>query len=294
MKKTILIIGVFVLVIVAFSLGKCSSATVNIEHDNETVNQEEAIAAAEYTCSMHPQFRTTDKDAVCPICFMDLIPVPAGADNVPPNAIAMSDSAMKRAQIEVAPVIRAFPRRVIQLVGSVETDERTQATITAWFPGRIDELYVDFTGAVVTSGDALANIYSPELLVAKSELQEAANSVNRIKGDSIIARTAKETYTSARKKLARWGLNEAQIDGLENDENPSDTIVITSPIDGVVIAREIVSGEYVKTGQKLFQIANLDTVWVMLEAHETEIPFLHIGQEIELETDILPGKVIKS
>ena len=61
-----------------------------------------------------------------------------------------------------------------------------------------------------------------------------------------------------------------------------------------MIAREIVSGEYVKTGQKLFQIANLDTVWVMLEAHETEIPFLHIGQEIELETDILPGKVIKS
>ena len=293
MNKPIVIIGGIAIVLISFSIGKCTSGQPNVNETHEHDAQETAVAT-EYTCSMHPQFRTHDKDAVCPICFMDLIPVPKGADNVPPNAIAMSESAMKRAQIEVAPVLRAFPRKVIQLVGTVELDETKQATITAWFPGRIDKLFVDFTGATVKANAPLAELYSPELLVAQSELQESASSMRRITGNSIIAKTAKATYKSARIKLLRWGLTDTQIDALANSSEPSDTIIITSPIDGVVITRNIVTGEFVKTGQTLFQIADLNTVWILLEAHETEIPFLSIGQQIELETDILPGTSIKS
>jgi membrane fusion protein, copper/silver efflux system len=293
MKKLIYIIFSTVSFVIVFSIGRCSNLN-DESHNHEDGSEVHIKVATEYTCSMHPQFRTMDKDAVCPICFMDLIPVPKGADNVPPNAIAMSESAMKRAQIEVAPVLKEFPRRIIQLVGTIEPDETKHATITAWFPGRIEELFVDYTGATVQSGTPLAKLYSPDLLVAQSELREAKKSMTRIKGDSIIANTVRATYDSARVKLLRWGLDEDQINELETKNNPSDSVTITSPIDGVVLARHVVTGEYVKTGQALFQIADLKTVWVLLEAHETEIPFINVGQKIELETDILPGKTFSS
>lgn len=294
MNKPILITCGIVTFVFAFTLGKCTTNKTDESHNHEEGTEVSVDSPREYTCSMHPQFRTMDKDAVCPICFMDLIEVPEGADNVPPNAIAMSESAMKRAQIEIAPVIREHPRRIIRLVGTVEKDETKQATITAWFPGRIEQLYVDFTGATVETGTPLAELYSPDLLVAQSELQEAKKSMNRIKGDSILAQTARSTYDSARKKLRRWGLSDSQIDALASEVKQSDSVTITSPINGVVLTRNIVTGEYVKTGQTLFQIADLETVWILLEAHETEIPFLQIGQKVELETDILPGKTFTS
>jgi len=288
MKRLILItVGIVVLLIVFF-LGKCSqqeSELPEVVHDSPDV-----AFASEYTCSMHPQIRITDKDAKCPICFMDLIPVPQGAADVPLNAIRMSESAMIRAQIEVKPVIVAFPRRVLQLVGTVEADETKKSSITAWFPGRIEKLYIDYTGASVQAGDPLAEIYSPELLVAQIELQEAANSAKRIKGDSIVARTAKATYVAARNKLSRWGLTETQIDELADADTPSDTITITSPIDGVVLERTVTTGEYVKTGQVLFNIADLEKVWVLLAAHASDLPFLSVNQSVELETDTQPGQ----
>ncbi len=294
MNKSVKIVIGIATFIVVFSVGRCSNTQSEDAKSNDGAGEVVAEVATEYTCSMHPQFRTMDKDAVCPICFMDLIPVPEGADNVPLNAIAMSESAMKRAQIEVAPVLKEFPRRIIQLVGTVETDETKQATITAWFPGRIEKLFVDYTGATVQAGTPLAELFSPELLVAQSELQEAKKSMARIQGDSVIANTVRATYDSARIKLRRWGLTEDQIKELESKNEPSDSVTITSPIDGVVLARTVVTGEYVKTGQTLFQIADLNTVWVLLEAHETEIPFIQVGQKIELETDILPGKSFSS
>ncbi|MBC8202356.1 MAG: efflux RND transporter periplasmic adaptor subunit [Planctomycetes bacterium] len=294
MRKLLFIAISIIALIIAFSIGKCSSPPASQTADASETASDVPEVATQYTCSMHPQFRTEDKDAVCPICFMDLIPVPEGADNVPPNAISMSESAMKRAQIEVAPVIKEQPRRVVQLVGTVETDETKQATITAWFAGRVEELAVDFTGATVHGGEPLAVLYSPELLVAQTELQEAAGSANRISGDSIVARTARATYEAAKRKLSRWGLSETQIKELENAPEPSDRITITSPIDGVVINRNVETGEYVKVGQTLFEVADLKTVWVLLDAHESELPFLSVGQKVELVTDILPGKTLHS
>ncbi len=294
MKKLLIIIAAITALFIAFSIGKCSSSkTPQTASGNESAS-DVPVVATEYTCSMHPQFRTEDKDAVCPICFMDLIPVPEGADNLPPNAIAMSETAMKRAQIEVAPVIKQQPRRVVRLVGTIETDETKQAMITAWFAGRVEELTVDFTGASVRAGEPLAILYSPQLLIAQTELQEAAMSAGRTSGDSIVAHTARATYEAAKRKLSRWGLSETQIIELENAAAPSDRITITSPIEGVVINRSVETGEYVKEGQTLFEVADLKTVWVLLDAHESELPFLSVDQKVELITDILPGKIIHS
>ena len=275
-------------ILVAFLVGRCGHRPPPAEGD--TAAAAERAVPLTYTCSMHPAVRTPDKDAKCPICFMDLIPVDPSSEGLSETAILLEEAAVKRAEIDTTMAVRRNPVKTINLVGTIETDETQTATITAWFPGRIEALMVDFTGASVTAGQDLAKIYSPELLEAQGELQQAARSAERISGDSIVARTAQSTLESARRKLSRWGLSEAQIDELQTSESPTDVITITSPTDGIVMKRLVNTGDYVKVGQPLMTIDDLNRVWVQLAAHESEIPFLQVGQNVELSTDALPGK----
>src|SRR5690606_24238068 len=94
-----------------------------------------------YTCSMHPSVRLPDPDAKCPICCMDLIPVreTAGGDGADARRVSIDPAA---ARIETAQVGRFFPTAEVRLYGKVTYDETAVARLTAWFPGRIDRLFV--------------------------------------------------------------------------------------------------------------------------------------------------------
>lgn len=275
-------------IVVAFLIGRCGHRPAPEVTDNVVdVQSSEPLT---YTCSMHPAVRTPDKDAKCPICFMDLIPVDPSSEGLAETAIMLEEAAVKRAEIDTTMAVRRNPVKTIHLVGEVVADETRTATITAWFPGRIEELMVDFTGAAVTAGQPVAKLYSPELLAAQGELQQAARSVERISGDSIVARTAHATLQSTRRKMSRWGLTDTQIDALQSGSHPSDVITITAPIDGIVVERLVDSGEYVTVGQPLLRIDDLDEIWVQLAAHESELPLLQLGQQVDLTTDAMPGE----
>jgi len=126
-----------------------------------------------WTCSMHPQVRQP-KPGRCPICAMALIPLTgdrqAGAG---PREFATTDEGRSLMQIETAPVERKFVTATVRMVGKVEYDETRLAYITAWVPGRLDRLFVDYTGVPVRKGDHLVEMYSPELLSAQEELIQA-------------------------------------------------------------------------------------------------------------------------
>jgi len=114
-----------------------------------------------WTCSMHPQFQLP-KQGKCPLCFMDLIPVESGSDDeAGPRQLRLSETAKELARIETSPVLRASADREVRMVGLIDFDETSVSYITAWMPGRLDKLYVDFTGAVVGKGDRMAYMYSP-------------------------------------------------------------------------------------------------------------------------------------
>jgi Cu(I)/Ag(I) efflux system membrane fusion protein len=128
-----------------------------------------------WTCSMHPQIRQPNP-GLCPICEMDLIPLQEGGEggirevSVSPEAAALLD-------LQISPVIRAAAVAEVSLFGRIEYDERRISTITSRIGGRIDRLFVDFTGAMVRKGDHLAEIYSPEIYVAQREVIEATKSI---------------------------------------------------------------------------------------------------------------------
>lgn len=259
----------------------------------------EAAEAADkikfWTCSMHPQIQQPNPGK-CKICAMDLIPVREGQnDNLGARELKLSDAAARLADVEIVPVARRMPVRNIRMVGKIEYDETRLAYITARFPGRMDRLYVDYTGVSVKKGDHLASVYSPELLTAQQALIQAKRIATEMGANAIpaIRDRAEATLQSAREKLRLWDLTPNQIKQIELSEQPSNHVTIHAPISGVVIHMDAIEGVYLNTGARIYTIADLTSIWVKLDAYESDLQWVHFGQQVEFETEAYPGETFK-
>ena len=245
-----------------------------------------------WTCSMHPQIRQPGPGQ-CPICGMDLIPVSSqtGGDDLSPRQIALSPAAAKLAGIRTAPVDRRFVTKELRMAGKVAYDETGIGYITAWLPGRIDRLYVDYTGIPVRKGDHLADIYSPALYTTQQELIQALKAAEELKTSelSTVRETALGTVAASREKLRLLGLTDDQIAEFETLGEPADHVTIYSPSGGVVIHKNAAEGIYVSTGTKIYTIADLSTVWVLLDVYESDLAWIRYGQEVTFQTEAYPG-----
>jgi len=247
-----------------------------------------------YTCSMHPSVRLLDPDAKCPICFMDLIPVTDDGGEGNELRVTMSEAAAAMSRIETAPVARFFPVAEARLYGKVTYDETSVARLTAYFPGRIERLFVNFVGVPVTRGDHIAEVYSPELLAAFEELRQAVKSSSGSAAMSDIVRDAtRDTLIAARDKLRLYGLNEAQITAAERGESDSDRLTIYAPIGGVVTHLAVREGDYVDEGSPLATVADLSRLWLDMEAYESQLPVLRWGQRVSFTVEAHPGEVFE-
>lgn len=248
-----------------------------------------AEPAALWTCPMHPQIKLPDPGD-CPICGMDLVPMQTGgADN--PLQLVMSPSAKELAQVEVQVVTRRSVTKPVRLVGKVDYDETAVKTISAWVPGRLDRLYVDYTGVQVHQGDHLVWLYSPDLLNAQEELLSVRERLESTKDEvsTFLAMSNQRALETAREKLILLGLTEAQVAEIEARGTAEDHVMLTSPTSGVVIDKAVTEGSYVKTGTEIYRIADLSRVWVLLDAYEKDVAWLRYGQEVAFEVEALPG-----
>ena len=295
MKKNFVFVLVVILAFVGGYVLKYSPSSHQKEHVHETDSGDsgkETESGEIWTCSMHPQIRQP-KPGKCPICGMTLIPVKSDSDaKSGPRELTLSENAQKLAAIQVAPVERKTVKNEIRMVGKVDYDETRLSTITAWVPGRLDRLYVDYTGVPVQKGDHLVYIYSPDILTAQEELLQAIQTVKDLeKSDvSIIRQTASATVEATREKLRLWGLTSEQIKTIERSGKPTDHITIYAPIGGIVIHKNAVEGIYVQTGTKIYTIADLTQVWVKLDAYESDLSWLRYGQEVEFYTEAYPNE----
>jgi membrane fusion protein, copper/silver efflux system len=246
-----------------------------------------------WTCSMHPQVQQPGPGK-CPICHMDLIPVSADDSGGVAGAavFSTSEAARELMRIQTAPVERRFVSHEIRMVGKIDFDETNLAYITAWVPGRLDRLYVDFTGIEVRKGDHMVYLYSPDLLAAQEDLRRAAKALAGIRQEApeVLKDTAKAAVTASREKLRRWGLTDAQIDGAEKQGGASDHVTIYAPVAGTVVNRSGQEGMYVDTGTRIYTIADLTSLWVKLDAYESDLTWLRYGQKVTFEAEALPGE----
>jgi Cu(I)/Ag(I) efflux system membrane fusion protein len=243
-----------------------------------------------WTCSMHPQVDEAGPGK-CPYCGMDLIPVTSGGGGV----LTLTPEAAALAELKTEEIKRRPLQAAVTLTGKIVEDETRVHAVTAWVGGRIDRLFVDFTGTRVSVGDHVAELYSPQMISSQEEYLEARKALGEPKGSksSLMFKTSEASVRAARDKLKLLGLDETQIQEIEKTGKAKDHITIRAPHGGIVTKKKVRLGMYVKTGQELFEVVNLDQVWVELLAFERDLPLLQFGQKVEVRVDALPGKLFE-
>ncbi len=232
---------------------------------------------------MHPQIRM-EEPGDCPLCGMDLIPLQTtgtGDASIAPDAIQLSAEATALANVQTTVVSRQNPVKEVQLYGTIQVDERLSQSQTSHVSGRIEKLFITFTGESVRRGQPIASIYSPELLSAQQELIEAVK----------MQDLQPALLQAVREKLRLWKLTDAQIARIEQSGEVSPLIDVVATTSGIVISKNVNQGDYVNTGTVLFDVANLSQVWAVFDAYESDLPFLKVGDRLEYTLQSLPGKI---
>jgi len=210
--------------------------------------------------------------------------------------------------ITTAPAEKKRLTKRLKTVGRIEVDERRITTVNLKVDGWVDTLYVNYAGQYVKKGMPLAEIYSPELMSLQLELlnlsklsEHGARFQRNIEfnwGDRygttgrLTALDTEGLFRVARQKLLLWEISEEQIKKIEETKTPMRTITVTSPVSGYVLQKPVVKGTRVAPGEKLFDIVDLSTVWILADIYEYEVPFVKVGQKARITLSYFPEKEI--
>lgn len=280
MKKIIIYIAILA---VGFLLGWLifgGSSNTEREHNHEAVTETNQM----WTCSMHPQIMQPEPGD-CPICGMDLIPAASSSEGLLSDQFKLTKNAMALANIQTSIVGNGKTEdNTIKLSGKIAENEEANAVQVSYFSGRIEQLNVSFTGEEVRKGQLLATIYSPELYAAQQELITAAS----------LKASQPELYKAVRNKLKLWKLSENQINQIEETGEVKENFPVYATVSGTVSEKLVQQGDYVKQGQPLLKIANLNTVWANFDVYENQIDRFKKGQEMMILTNAYPNKEFKA
>ena len=205
--------------------------------------------------------------------------------------VMLSADAAKRIGVTYAPVILGPIGREIRTVAQVTYDETRVRAISAKIDGFVEQLFVNFTGQPVSTGQPLLAVYSPMLVSAQQELLLSANLSQSLSGASADARNgASDLRAAARRRLQYWDISDAQINRIEQTGTVQKTLTLRSPVTGVVIEKNVLQGQKIMAGDALYKVADLSTVWIEGEVFERDLPATRLGSAVDVELEALPGE----
>lgn len=279
MKKYILYIS---LPLIGLLLGWMIFGGNSVPKDEQT--KETADADQMWTCSMHPQIRQPEPGD-CPICGMDLIPL---KENASQNSLvfSMSEDAIRLANIQTTVVGSAGGANGngMSLSGRIEADETAASSVVTHISGRIEKLYIGFTGERVSRGQRVAKIYSSEFITAQRELLEAYK----------VREVSPGLLEAAKNKLRYWKISNDQINKIIEGNQVNEYVDIRSDHTGIVARKLVAVGDHLKQGEALFEVQNLGNVWAVFDAYETQLSDIHLGDVIRFTTPSLAGEEFSS
>ena len=230
-----------------------------------------------YQSAMHPWIKS-DKPGRCTICGMELTPVYAGEkgfdESGGANVVALTQNQIQVLHVQTSEAkARPLVRR-LRVSGTIDDNAMRHRILSAYVDGRIDKLHVNYIGAEVVEGQPLAEFYSPTLLQAEREYRQLSGELRK----------------NTALRLRQMGLTPAQIEALDQKPTDSLTSQILAPIGGTVVAQSVYEGQYVSTGQQLFEIADFSTMWFMFRAYEQDMPWIKPGLSVQITTPSIPNK----
>lgn len=230
-----------------------------------------------YQSPMHPWIKS-DKPGRCTICGMELTPIYPGEKSLDTtsgeNIVTLSQSQIQVVGVQTVKAESQTLIRTLKVAGMIDDDERRHRILSAYVDGRVDKLFANHHGAEVTAGEPLANIYSPELLQAEREYRQLTGELKR----------------NTALRLKQMGLTDEQIQAIPDKSPTALTTEILAPLSGTVVEHDVYEGQYVKTGDKLFAIADFSIMWFQFQAYEQDLPWIQIDQSVTITTPSLPGK----
>jgi len=230
-----------------------------------------------YQSAMHPWIKS-EKPGRCTICGMELTPVyegdsgfdaAGGGDVVPLTQTMIQVVNVQTAEAQVRPLTKT-----LTVAGMIDDNATRHRVLSAYIPGRVQKLYVNFMGAEVKEGQPLAEFYSPTLLQSEREYRTLTG----------------ELRSATALRLLQMGLTSAQIEALPEKPGDKLTSQILSPIGGTVVVQNVYEGQYVQEGERLFEIADFSTMWFQFRAYEQDLPWIKPGLKVDITTPSHPGK----
>jgi len=224
---------------------------------------------------------------------MDLVPV--YENDIAGSVIRIDPVTSQNMGIRMTPVEKRQLKRTLNTVAHITYDEKKLYSINSKVSGWIEKLYVDYEGKSVRAGEPLLEIYSPELVAAQREHLSAVRNYERLKDSNLESarKGAKDLLYAARERLLLWDISENQIDELEETGVIKKTLTLSSPANGYVITKSVIEGDRVSPGMRLFQLADLSTVWAIANVYDYELPFVSVGQNAKLAMPYLPGQIFE-
>lgn len=249
-----------------------------------------------YRAPMDPTY-TSDKPGKSPM-GMDLVPVYAdeveGESEQPENTVRIDPSFVQTIGVQTAVVERRDIPFTIRTVGNTTYNDEQLHWVTTKYEGWIEKVYVNYVGESVRKGQKLFEIYSPQLVTTQKEYLDALEYAERLsRGDyEEVKKRASSLVRSTRERLGYWDISPAQVEELEKTRQPTRTLSVFSPADGMVVEKmnQSLEGMFVRPGMNLYKIVDLSTIWVEAEVFESQIPWLKPGQTALLEFPYQPGR----
>lgn len=274
------------------------SKEVSAEHTQHLLaeNKKQAEKKTRYQCPMHPNY-TSDKPGECPICGMTLVPIEEEKHEememaMPEGTVRINPEKQQLIGVTFGRVEFKNLEKKIATVAKMTYDETKITDINTKFPGWIENLYVDFAGKLVKRGQPLFSIYSPELVSAQEEYLLALKAKGYFEGKaySEVTDSTDTLLEAAKRRLLYWDITQDQIKELEKSKKPQKTTVFYAPFTGFVVEKNALQGKFITAGEKLYQLADISTIWVLADIYEYDLPNVSTGQAVSMEFSSFPGE----
>jgi Cu(I)/Ag(I) efflux system membrane fusion protein/cobalt-zinc-cadmium efflux system membrane fusion protein len=302
--------------------------------NQSAINQPDSHKQQRYHCPMHPTY-TSDKPGSCPICGMNLTPIPEtnkptakkiikyrssmnpqeisdkpgkdsmGMDMIPfevagetgagpkgLSAVTLSPETGKQLGLTYGVVETKQFIKEIRTSARIAADETRQIRVTSRIEGWVEKLYVNVTGQPVKKGTPLLSIYSPELVAAQQELLTAVTMVREFKGSDFenLACQGQNVLDATRQRLKLWEITDKQIEQIEKTRQVQKNLTLYAPASGFVSEKSVLPGQKIMTGESLMVITDLSHVWGLADIYEADLPYVKIGQSLDITLPNQPGK----
>jgi Cu(I)/Ag(I) efflux system membrane fusion protein len=221
---------------------------------------------------------------------MDYIPVYADEGGAA-GTVKIAPERIQTLGVRTEPVARRSLARAVRAVGTVAADERRVGVINPKVEGWIERVLVSTTGQAVRPGEALAEIYSPDLVLAQQEYLIARNTAAAMAHADPMARdNARAIAAAALSRLKNWDISADQLARLQRTGVATRTLMLTAPVGGVVMEKPALQGLHFAAGDMLYRITDLSTVWLLADLFEQDLAQIRPGQAATITLQAYAGR----